>query len=227
MSVNTQKQKSQAKLIIIDDHSLFRESARRLVEGFGGFEVVGTAGDAQTGEKLAVETQPDAAIIDLSLPDKSGIQLTRSLKTMRPELKIIIVSMHSKIDYIVNALQAGAQGYVVKDTVAQALHACLEAVLNNEYYLDAALSQEIAPKLMDISNKEECTDSAYGSLSPREQEVMRLLAQGESTRDIADKLFISAKTVANHRANIMAKLDLHSTIELFRYAAQLGLIGDT
>ncbi len=215
---------SAKKVIIIDDHQLFRDSTKQIFDRLAGFEVVATASDAQEGEKIAIAHKPNVAIVDLSLPDKSGIQLTSVLLTLVPEIKITIVSMHTKIDYILSALRAGALGYVVKESVSTSLQPCLDAIINGEHYLDATLSDEIAAKLLEIPN--ENTNSTYGGLSPREQEVLRLLAQGVSTNDIANQLFISAKTVANHRSNIMAKLELHSIAELVRYAAQLGLIRD-
>lgn len=210
-------------LIIIDDHPPFRESTIRLLEGCEEFAVIGSAGDAREGEKIAMAQKPDLAIVDLSLPDKSGIDLTHALKTLLPEMRIVIVSKHDRINYVIAALAAGALAYVVKDSGA--LKEGLEAAVNGEYYLDPALSGEIAGKLITVAQEEKCTNSSYGSLSPREQEVLRLLAQGITTKAIAEKLFISAKTVANHRANIMAKLDLHTTAQLVHYAAQLGLLG--
>ncbi len=215
------------KIIIIDDHSHFRESLQHSIDQFDNFEVVGTAGDSREGEKIAMQLKPDLAVVDLSLPDKSGIQLTRILKTILPELTIVIISMHSKIHYILGALQAGAHGYLVKESVSKTLLDCLESTLKGEHYLDAALSGEIATKLLDIATLQaDNSNSAYGALSPREQQVMRLLAQGEPTKDIAEKLSISPKTVANHRANIMTKLDIHNSAGLIRYAARLGLLED-
>lgn len=215
------------RIVIIDDHPLFRESTKQMLERLAAFEVVGMAGDASEGERLVMELKPDIAIVDLSLPDKSGIQLTRSLTTMVPGIKIVILSMHAKIDYIIKALRAGALCYVVKESVSKSLHDCLEAAANGEYYLDPALSQEIVPKLIDLTDQEEGGgDATYGALSPREQDVLRLVAQGKTTKDIADRLSISIKTVANHRMNIMTKLGLHNTAALVHYAAQLGLIGD-
>ena len=214
------------KIIIIDDHSLFRESLQDIVTQSPDYEVVGTAADAGEGERIAMRLKPDLAVVDLSLPDKSGIQLTRILRTILPEMTIVIVSMHSKIDYILSALQAGALGYLVKESVSHTLFDCLETTLDGKHYLDAALSGEIATKLLDVSSQQVDSNSAYGALSPREQEVMRLLSQGQVTEVVAEKLCISPKTVANHRANIMNKLDIHNSAGLVRYAARLGLLED-
>ena len=214
------------KIIIVDDHETFRQSLRLVISKFEGFEIVGEAADARQAESIARSVKPALVVVDLSLPDRSGIQLTRILKTILPDCGVVIVSMHSKIDYILGALRAGACGYLVKESVSQCLLSALEAAVRNEYFLDPALSQEVVAKLLDSSEKEVNTDSVYGSLTPREQEVLRLLAQGIAAKSIAEKLFISVKTVNNHRANIMSKLDLHSTAELVRYAATLGLLED-
>ena len=198
---------------------------QEIVKQSSDFEVVGTAADAGEGESIAMRLKPDLAVVDLSLPDKSGIQLTRILKTILPDMTVVIVSMHSKIDYILSALQAGASGYLVKESVSKSLFDCLEATLEGKHYLDVALSGEIATKLLDVSTQQD-SNSAYGALSPREQEVMRLLSQGQTTEAVAEKLCISPKTVANHRANIMNKLDIHNSAGLVRYAARLGLLED-
>jgi DNA-binding NarL/FixJ family response regulator len=133
--------------------------------------------------------------------------------------------MHAKIDYIAKAFQAGALGYVVKESAAERLIKGLEYVSKGDYFLDSSVSHEVVENLMKSPVKEtKITDAAYGALTPREQEVMRLFAEGLSSREIAEKLFISPKTVDNHRNNILNKLGLHSTMELVRYAAKLGLI---
>jgi DNA-binding NarL/FixJ family response regulator len=168
---------------------------------------------------------PDLVVVDISLPDQSGIELTRKIRNLLPETRIMIVSMHSKIDYVAEAFQAGAAGYVVKESASENLLQGLEQVSKGDYYLDSSLSQQVVKKLIGPQEKEnELSHSSYGGLTPREQEVMRLLADGLSSKKVAEKLFISSKTVENHRASIMNKLDLHSTIELVRYAAKLGLI---
>ncbi len=133
--------------------------------------------------------------------------------------------MHSKIDYIVQAFQAGATGYIVKESASDRLIMGLETVYNGEYFLDSSISHAVVEKLLKSPLKEsQIEDEDYGSLTPREQEVMRLLAEGFAVREIAEKLYISPKTVENHRSNIMRKLGLHNAIELARYAARLGLI---
>jgi DNA-binding NarL/FixJ family response regulator len=214
------------KIVLIDDHDTFRAGIRQLIEKYPDFEVAGEGADARQGEETIREIRPEVAVIDLSLPDKSGIQLTRILRAAVPETRIVIVSMHSKIDYILGALRAGAVGYLVKESVSGCLHKALDAALQNEYYLDAALSREIVGRLLESAESSELSDSIYGNLTTREQEIFRLLARGNTVADIADALCISAKTVTNHRANILSKLELHSTVDLVRYAAKLGLLED-
>lgn len=212
-------------VIIVDDHPLFREGLKSIIGRDHRYEVVGEAGDGSKGFKLAKKLNPDLVLVDLSLPDKSGIQLTREIRTQLPETQVLIVTMHSKVDYIAEAFQAGAAGYVVKESAADGLLRGLETVVGGNYFLDSAVSPQVVETLMKIPGKEtRITDANYSSLTPREQEILRLLAEGLSSKEIAEKLFISPKTVENHRANIMNKLDLHTTIELVRYAARLGLV---
>lgn len=214
------------RILIVDDHPLFRESLKQMLGRFPGYEVVGEGGDARQGETLAQTLLPEVVVVDLSLPDRSGIQLTRSLATLVPTARVIIVSMHAKIDYVISALRAGALGYIVKDSVADCLLRGLAAVAKGDYFLDSALSRELAGHLLEGGDREMGNDSGYSGLTSREQEILRLLAQGLTVKEIGDRLFISFKTVNNHRANIMSKLALHSSTELVRYAAKLGLLDD-
>jgi len=212
-------------VLIIDDHPLFREGLKVIIGRDRRFEVVGEAGKGREGLRLAKKLRPDLALVDISLPDQNGIDLSREIRSLMPEVRIMIISMHSKIDYIAESFRAGATGYLVKESAAMGLIKGLEAVSRGEYFLDSSLSREVVEKLIEFPPKEKSiNDVSYNSLTPREQEVMRLLAEGLSRKEIAEKLFISPKTVENHRTNIMNKLDLHNSMDLVRFAARLGLI---
>ena len=212
-------------ILIIDDHPLLREGLKAIIGRDDRFEVIGEAGNGREGLQMARELKPDLVMVDMSLPDQSGIQLTRELKNASLETRIMIITMHSKVDYIVKAFQAGATGYVVKESASERLLQGMDVVLKGEYFMDSSVSHKVVEKLMQLPGKEiKITDAKYETLTSREQEIMVLLAEGLSSKKIAEKLFISPKTVENHRSNIFCKLNLHNTIELIRYAARLGII---
>jgi DNA-binding NarL/FixJ family response regulator len=212
-------------LLIIDDHPFFREGIKAIIGPDRRFEVIGETGNGRAGLKMAQQLRPNLIIMDISLPDQSGIKLTRELKELLPDTKTMIVSMHSRIDYITEAFQAGARGYVVKESAAESLLEGLDSVAKGGYFLDSTLSGEVVENLMGLPIKMPMKkNSGYETLTPREQEILSLLAEGLPSAEIAEKLFISPKTVKNHRANIMQKLDLHNTMDLVRYAVKLGLI---
>jgi DNA-binding NarL/FixJ family response regulator len=212
-------------LLIVDDHPLFREGLKALLARHSGFEVVGEAGTGAEALSKAEELEPELVVMDISLPDQSGIEVTRTLRSLHPQMRVAVISMHAKMDYITEAFRAGATGYVVKESATERLLDCLEAVSRGDYYIDASLSHKVVESLMASDRKESrIIDSGYGSLTQRERQVMRLLAEGFSPKEIGEKLFISPKTVENHRTNIMNKLEIHSNMELVRYAARLGLI---
>ncbi|MBU1053117.1 MAG: response regulator transcription factor [Proteobacteria bacterium] len=216
---------SKKTVLIVDDHPLFRQGIKALLDKQSEYEVVDEAGTGKEAIQKAKKLKPELVVMDISLPDQNGMDVTREILSFLPETRVLILSMHSKIDYIAESFQAGATGYVVKESAASGLIKGLDAISKGEYFLDSSLSQEVANRLMETPTKKtKVKDLAYGALTPREQEILRLLAEGMTPKTIAEKLFISPKTVENHRASIMSKLDLHSTIELVRYAAKLGLI---
>ena len=212
-------------ILIVDDHPLFREGLKAIIKGNSGYEVIGEAGTAREALRMARVLEPDLVLLDLALPDQSGIEIVREIRRHLSKTSIMIITMHSKVDYIVKAFQAGATGYLVKESASERLLQGLDAVSKGEYFMDSSVSRKVVQKLVQFPEKEaKITNAGYDTLTFREQEVIDLLAQGISVKDIAEKLFISPKTVENHRASIMRKLDLHSTFELVRYAAKLGII---
>ncbi len=212
-------------ILIVDDHPLVREGLISILKSAAGYEVVGQAGNARNAIRMVKNLKPDLVLLDLALPDKSGIELSREIRNISPPTRILIVSMHSKVEYIVKAFQAGATGYMVKESATEKLLQGIDRVVNGEYFMDGSVSHRVVEKLMQTSEKEmKITDAAYETLTPREQEITVLLAEGYSAKETAAKLFISPKTVENHITSIMNKLGIHSTLELVRYAARLGLI---
>ncbi|EGB15368.1 two component transcriptional regulator, LuxR family [Pseudodesulfovibrio mercurii] len=212
-------------IMIVDDHPLFREGLKTIVSRDANFAVCAEAGTGQEGVNLARTHKPDIVLVDISMPDKSGIQMIRELKDELPLTRFVIISMHSEADYIVEAFRAGATGYIIKESAAGQLLKGLNTVAGGNLFLDSALSQEVVFKLLQTKTGEaDGQDDPYATLTPREQEVMRMLAEGLTAKAVAEQLFISPKTVENHRTNLMKKLGLKSSVELVRYAARLGLI---
>jgi DNA-binding NarL/FixJ family response regulator len=212
-------------VLIVDDHPLFREGVKALIKNEKKFDIVGEADNGSDAIRKVKKLKPRLVLMDLSLPDKNGYEVAREIKGAAPETFIIMLTMHSMIDNVIDAFKAGATGYVVKDAASDHLLKAIEAVMKGEYFMDAAISRQVVDRLMRQSGKKTAiTDEAYETLTPREKEIMALLADGNRAKTIADQLCISPKTVENHRCNIMRKLDVHSSHELVKYAARIGLI---
>ena len=214
------------RVLIIDDHPLFREGLKSLINRSQNYVAVGEAGSGEEAIKMAAALNPDLVTMDISLPGIDGIKTTEKIVKASPDLQILIVSMHPKFEFIAAAFKAGAKGYLVKEATSSKLIEALDTLCLGEYFLDGGISFEVITRLMaDTDDKDKPNeDQQYSQLSPREQQVMRMVVEGNSTKQIATLLDLSAKTVENHRSNLMKKLSVHNKMELVRYAVKLGLI---
>lgn len=209
------------RIILADDHKIVREGIKALIEKKPGFEVIAEADNGRTTIQLTKELSPDAVIMDIAMPDMNGIEATREIIEKVPDVKIIALSMHSDIRFVVEMLKAGASGYLLKDCASEQLVNCIRAVTKNRTYLSPDIADSIIKDYSRLLSKENL--SVFSLLTNREREALQLLAEGKTTKEIANRLKISAKTVETYRQNIMNKLDIHSIAELTKYAIREGL----
>ncbi len=209
------------KILLADDHKLFRDGLRTLFANKADVTVVGEASDGTETVTLAREVQPDLILMDVSMPGLNGIEATRQILAERAATKIIILSMHSDRRYVTEALKAGAVGYLLKDSAFEELIDVIRDVLKGRIRLSNAITSVVVSDYIKLAAAEE--SSAFTLLSAREREVLQLIAEGNSTRDIAARLNVSVKTIESHRKQIMDKLNLRSVAELTKYAIREGL----
>lgn len=210
------------RVLIVENHTIVRQGLRRLLEE-RGVSVVGEAEDGRSGYTLAVESRPDVVIMDIGLPLLGGIEATRRIRKELPDTKIIMLTIHSEESYVYQSLEAGANGYLVKDTAADDMLNAIDAVLKGETYLSQNFSPKILQRYRKMMSSGKSADT-FSMLTNREREILQLIAEGYTSKEIAGMLFISIKTVENHRANIMSKLEIHDTAGLVRYAIRIGLV---
>ena len=209
------------KVLIADDHQIVREGLRAMLETEPWIEVVGEAEEGRTTLRLARELTPDVIIMDLAMPDLNGIEATRQIVAEFPKVKVIALSMHNDRRFVLNMFKAGAKGYMIKDCAFKDLAHAIRVVVDNQTYL----SNEIADIVLKgyLASATFGQSSAFDLLSPREREVLQLLAEGKTSTQIAETLHVSVKTVETHRAQLMAKLEVKSIAELTKYAIREGL----
>ena len=207
-------------VVIIDDHPLFRDGLRAVLHNDPEITVIGDAADARTGCAAAAGLQPGVIIVDVGLPGQSGIAAIKELRRLAPDAKILMLTMHSTHEFVLQAFAAGAHGYVLKDQPPTEVIAAIKAVAAGERYLAPRLPQELLAMRAGALK-----GSVLDTLSPREREIFDLVAHGFSSQGIAGQLFISVKTVETHRAHINRKLGFHSTVDLIRFAARHQLLG--
>jgi len=209
----------QGRVIVSDDHTLLREGLKSLLRR-NGFEVVGEAGDGRTAVKLAKKINPDIVILDISMPFLNGIEAARQISNEVPDARIIIMSMHCADHFVLAALHAGATAYLLKDTVFEELLVALRSVLKRQVYLSPAIAGTVVRASLQPSSGQR---ELLPRTSSREREVLQLLVDGRSPKQIAATLCVSVKTVESHRKGFMDKLNLHSVAELTKYAIREGL----
>ena len=205
------------RVLLADDHALIRQGLKALLEK-QGFQVVGEASDGQEALRSVEKTQPDVAIVDISMPVLNGIDAARELKKSSPKTKVILLTQHDEDQYVTESLRAGVNGYVLKSQAADDLVHAIQEVCRGSIYLSPNISRAVVDAY--LSKTYESTDP----LSGRERQVLQLVGEGKSTKDIAVHLGISVKTAESHRARLMKKLDIHETASLVRYAIRRGLI---
>jgi DNA-binding NarL/FixJ family response regulator len=207
------------RVLLADDHTILREGVRLLLQAQPDIAVVGEAGDGEQALALARRLRPDIVVLDIAMPGLSGLEVTRRLRAELPAVQVVVLTMHADREYVTEVVQAGAAGYVLKQAAAQELVRALRAVRDGEAYLHPAATRALIGDYL-----RRCDEPPADGLTPREREVLRQVALGRSNRAIANALGISIKTVEAHRANLMAKLNMHDRTELVRYAIRTGLI---
>lgn len=212
---------SAVRVLLADDHTLVRAGLRKLLESMSEIEVVGEAGDGLTLLELAEQLQPNLVLMDIAMPGLNGLEATARLVKSYPGIRVMILSMHQNEEYVRRALRHGAVGYMLKDAAPMELGLALAAVLRGETYLSPAVSKGV---VNDYVQRLRDDDQPAEQLSPRQREVLQLIAEGLSTKDIARRLDLSVKTVETHRTGLMKQLDVHEVTGLVRYALKMGLV---
>ena len=207
------------KVLVVDDHAILRDGIRALLGLHDDIEIVGEASEGKEAIEKARELAPDVIVMDIAMPGMDGLEATRRIRKKSPEVKVLVLTQHDNREYILSAIKAGVAGYVPK----RALGSDLVSAIRTVYKGDSFLYPSAAAALID-SYLHQAEEEPYDRLTAREREILKLIAEGHTSREIAGILFISLKTVLGHRTKIMEKLDLHNRTELIKYAMRKGLI---
>ena len=210
------------RILLVDDHTIVRQGLSRLLEEHPEFKVVGEAFDGYTAIDQVHKLKPNVVIMDISMPRMNGIEATRRLRKLFPEVKILILSMYSQKHYIHELFESGVSGYLLKDSCGQDIVAAIHAAMNNEAYLSPSISKVLVDSYG--SPKTSSRMQLYKTLSNREREVLQMIAEGHSSRQVAEILCISISTVKSHRRSIMEKLDIDTVEKLILFTIQIGLV---
>lgn len=213
------------RILFADDHSIVRNGLRALFRSTPEFSIVGEATDGETAVELAEKRRPDVAILDISMPKINGIEATRIIKEKHPNIKVLVLTIHEDEAYAAQIIRAGGNGYILKNAEKNEILAAVRAVANGEQFFSPGISRLMIEKFIQRVREEESEPRPQNfPLTKREKEILQHIAHGLTSREIAEKLFLSLSTVNTHRANLMQKLDIHDTAGLVRYAIQSGLV---
>lgn len=214
---------SRIRILLADDHMLFRQGVRTLLASETDMEVVGEAADGSAAAERAAELKPDVVLLDIGMPGPGSFETTRQIKRNRPETKVLFLTMYDDEDYLLEGMEVGANGYVLKDSPAIQLVAAVRDVYRGGSYLSPRMLSQL---VNDFRTRVKTTDRTprFASLTPREKEVLKMLAEGNSVKEVATQLNLSVKTVEAHKFNLMRKLDIHNKAHLVQYAIQKKVI---
>ena len=210
------------KVVIAEDHTILREGLRALLSASADFEIVGEAEDGRSAIQCVENVKPDLVLMDLSMPRMNGMEALREIKKLCPETKVLALTVHKAEEYVLATLDAGADGYVLKDATHTELVMAIKSVLMGKRYLSPGISEKVIEGYLE-GRRTLKSRSPWDTLTQREREILKLVAEGYKNKDIADYLCISVKTVETHRANLMKKLDLHNVSALTAFAMEKGL----
>ena len=213
----------QIRILLADDHNIIRDGMRLLLERQAGFSVVGEAADGREVVQLAQEQSPHVVVMDIAMPNMNGIEATRRIVERSPAIGVVILSMHYDESYVIRSLKAGARAYLLKDAVKTELIAAIQAVVQGRSYFSPKISRILQEDFVQLLGRRGADDS-YDLLTEREREVLQLVAEGKTNKEIATHLTLSLYTVDTHRTHILQKLNLHSVPELILYAVRKGII---
>ena len=211
------------RIVLAEDHTILREGLRALLGADPNFDIIGEAEDGREAVRCVERLEPDLLLIDLSMPRMSGMDAIREIKKRYPAIKIIALTVHKTEEYLSTTLQAGADGYVLKDATHDELIMAIKNVMGGKSYLSPGVSEKVIEGYL-VGKESNRSSTRWETLSQREREVLKLIAEGFKNKEIAEDLCISLKTVEKHRANLMKKLDLHNAAALTVYAVQKGLV---
>lgn len=209
------------RIIIADDHMMFRQGIKRIIEETRDLAVVGEVNDGLELLKLLKTMTPDMVILDISMPNLRGIEATHEIKNTQPSIKVLILTMHKDKEHLFHAISAGAEGYLLKEDADTELFSAIKTIRLGGVYISPLLSVQIADVLLERRSRDG-VDAAAESLTIREREVLKLIAEGKSSKEMATLLCISIRTIHHHRANIMKKLKIRKTADLIKYAIRKG-----